>query len=112
MTTQFGKEDLKHLDFFESDDCDKLFDEYRYCCPVCFRYFNHMLKATCCQNYVCRLCIGQMLLKAKQLKNEMRCAHCMSEKFAMVDVHPDEKVREYTDDTPRLRRGKAKLSFD
>jgi hypothetical protein len=53
-----------------------------------------------------------MLLRAKQLAREMRCAHCMSEKFTMVDVHPDEKVREYTDDTPRLRRGKAKLSFD
>lgn len=31
---------------------------YKYYCPICLRYFNHILISDCCSNYICRFCIG------------------------------------------------------
>jgi hypothetical protein len=32
--------------------------EFKYYCPICLRYFNHILISNCCNNYICRFCIG------------------------------------------------------
>ena len=31
---------------------------FKYNCPICLRYFNHILVSNCCNNYICRHCIG------------------------------------------------------
>jgi hypothetical protein len=68
VRTKVGKLDLKCVDFLNDSHSEEE-EQYRYCCPVCLRYFNHILQAECCQNYICRLCIGEMLVKAKRTRN-------------------------------------------
>lgn len=52
--------------------------EYRYCCPICLRFFNCMLESSCCRNYICRLCSNQMMQRAmRNSEYAVRCAHCM-----------------------------------
>ena len=51
--------------------------EFKFYCPVCLRYFNHILKSDCCGNYLCRFCVGDMARKARVCKDyTIRCAHC------------------------------------
>jgi hypothetical protein len=54
VKTLISKDKLKFVENFDKDN----FDVYKYCCPVCLRYFNHILVSSCCKNYICRLCIG------------------------------------------------------
>ncbi|CDW91627.1 UNKNOWN [Stylonychia lemnae] len=71
---------------------------YKYCCPICLRYFNTILVSTCCQNYLCRMCIGDMAKKAKKDINFIiRCPHCFENDFKLHDVNQEEKVKFYTD---------------
>ncbi len=62
-----------------------------------------MLNSSCCGNYICRLCIGEMAKKAKREKEfVIRCAHCLQEDFRLVDVKVEDSVKHYTD-TPFKR---------
>lgn len=65
-----------------------------------------MLISSCCQNYICRLCIGELAKKAKRDKNfVIKCSHCFEHDFKLDDVNLSETVKHYTD-TP-LRYNKA-----
>ena len=57
-----------------------------------------MLVSTCCNNYICRLCIGDMAKKAKKDRDfTIKCAHCFEKEFKLNDVKLDDKVKLYTD---------------
>jgi hypothetical protein len=78
---------------------------YKYCCPVCLRYFNHILVSSCCHNYICRFCIGQMSKKAKvNDQYVIRCVHCMTNDFKLKDVQPEDPIKEYTDTPAKFRQ--------
>jgi len=69
----------------------------RYSCPLCFRYFNHMLQCSKCKNYVCRFCaddIGNRCLEALAIA---RCPFCDASPFVVVDVDKNEPIKKYTD---------------
>lgn len=71
---------------------------YKYCCPVCLMYFNTVLVSSCCKNYICRICIGEMAKKAKKdYKFIIRCTHCMTDEYKLQDVDPSDRVKTYTD---------------
>lgn len=71
---------------------------YKYCCPICLRYFNTILVSSCCANYMCRLCIGDMAKKAKKDANFIiRCPHCLENEFKLNDVKQEDKLKFYTD---------------
>lgn len=71
---------------------------FKYCCPICLRYFNTMLVSNCCENYVCRLCIGEMAKRAKKVKTfVIKCSHCLESDFRLTDVNPEDTVKFYTD---------------
>lgn len=71
---------------------------YKYCCPVCLMYFNTVLVSSCCKNYICRICIGEMAKKAKKdHKYTIRCTHCMKDEYKLLDVDPRDKIKVYTD---------------
>lgn len=62
-------------------------DKFKYYCPICLRYFNHMLISSCCENYICRLCIGWQAKKAKKDENyRILCSHCYEDEFRLNDV--------------------------
>ena len=72
--------------------------KFIYYCPVCLRYFNTILVSSCCDNYICRFCIGDMAKKAKaDEKYTILCCHCATVEFKLCDVDPDAPLRIYTD---------------
>jgi hypothetical protein len=47
-------------------------------------YFNTVLVSSCCKNYICRICIGEMAKKAKKdHKYTIRCTHCMKDEYKL-----------------------------
>jgi hypothetical protein len=94
IKTNISKKEVKCIDNYDPDPAA----EFKYCCPICLRYFNTILVSSCCKNYICRLCIGEMAKKAKkEPKFVIRCTHCMTEDYRLYDVVPTDKVRQYTD---------------
>lgn len=71
---------------------------YRYCCPICLRFFNRILASSCCKNYVCFLCFEIMMRKAiSDSEYRIRCAHCLEKDFTLSDVLESDKIKYYTD---------------
>ena len=82
---------------------------YKYYCPICLRYFNTILVANCCDNYICRFCIGAMAKKAKTDSNyRITCSHCTSSEYKLFDVDPLAPLRVYTDTPFKLQSSVAK----
>ena len=83
VKTNISKQQIKCVDEFDAVN----YQTYKFCCPICLRYFNHMLVSSCCHNYICRFCIGSMAKKAKQTPGYViRCCHCMTDDFKLTDV--------------------------
>ena len=71
---------------------------FKYYCPICLRYFNTVLVSTCCDNYICRFCIGDMAKKAKNdPKFRILCSHCCANEYKLLDVDLQAPLRVYTD---------------
>lgn len=77
-------------------------DIFKYYCPICLRYFNHILVSDCCNNYICRFCIGQQAKKAKlDDKYVIQCAHCSVDNFRLEDANEtDNGLLKFYTDTP------------
>lgn len=69
--------------------------KFRYSCPVCLRYFSHMLITACCANYLCYFCADD--LTEKTLHFEVRCPHCNATPIVLSDVEPGATVKVYSD---------------
>lgn len=84
----------------DSKEAQELRDKYKFYCPICLRYFNHMLISNCCDNYICRLCIGWQAKKAKKDENyTILCSHCYKAEFRLNDVDEEDEaqLKVYTD---------------
>ena len=59
--------------------------------------------SNCCNNYICRHCIG---LQAKRAQNDekyiIKCSHCYKDNFKLEDIDPnlDNRDIKYYTDTP------------
>lgn len=61
INTSYLKDQIEYVDEYPIDETEEdrnLRKIYKYYCPICLRYFNHILISDCCNNYICRLCIG------------------------------------------------------
>ena len=57
---------------------------FKYYCPICLRYFNQILVSSCCNNYICRHCIGDQAQKAfADSSYTINCNHCRTDKFLL-----------------------------
>ena len=70
---------------------------FRYSCPLCYRYFNHMIQCSKCKNYVCRLCADDIGNRALEILIMARCPFCDVSPFILNDVDENEPVKKYTD---------------
>ena len=96
IKTNISKKDVLYKDELPENSTER--KVYKYCCPICLRYFNTVLVASCWKNYICRLCIGDMAKRAKKDKNfVIRCSYCLEDDFRLDDVKPEETVKFYTD---------------
>lgn len=68
---------------------------YRYNCPVCLRYFSHILISACCSNYLCSFCADD--LRANPSSFDVRCPHCNASPVIFNDVEPEAPVKFYSD---------------
>ena len=94
IKTTISKTEVHCINTFDPDQADK----YKYGCPVCLRIFNTILVSSCCKNYICRHCIGQMAKKAKSdSKFVIRCTHCMTDDFKLNDIQASDPLRIYSD---------------
>lgn len=108
VDTVVDKQSCKYVDFLGNNE---EYEEFRFCCPVCLRYFNNILESSCCGNYICRFCIHDMAKQAKLKENYViKCAHCLTDDFELRDVDLYGEAREYTD-TPRNLRRDQQPSF-
>ena len=92
LETQYQEEDVKFVDM--QPDVREERHKYKYYCPICLRYFTHMLQSTCCQNYLCLFCVKDLQEREKQheaFKAECpyKCTSGSDEKFKLTDVAPD-----------------------
>mgnify|MGYP000152945795 CR=1 FL=1 len=58
----FAKSEVEAITDYPSgwdEDAIASRNKFKYYCPICLRYFNHILISNCCNNYICRFCIGQ-----------------------------------------------------
>ena len=60
ILSQSDEECFICMDFIK--DNKNLQDYFKYNCPVCFRYFNTILKAKCCENYLCHYCVRNIII--------------------------------------------------
>ena len=69
INTVYQKAQIECLEVYPVEDTDEaqmLREKFKYYCPICLRYFNHMLISSCCDNYICRLCVGWQAKKSKK----------------------------------------------
>ena len=104
INTVFLKKEIECVDDYPEgdtpEDAEKR-DIFKYYCPICLRYFNHILISDCCENYICRLCIGWQAKKAKKdIGYQINCSHCYSDNFRLKDVDVNDKQIKYYTDTP------------
>ena len=100
IRTKVSKQSIMTRDYFPANDPveRKIF---KYYCPICLRYFNTLLLSSCCDNYICRFCIGDMAKKAKTNPNFLiMCSHCTETNYRLTDVDPKAPLKIYTD-TPQ-----------
>ena len=88
VRSKVSKDEVEYRDEYPKNKEER--EIFKYACPVCLRYFNKMLISSCCNNYLCRLCIGNMAKKAKGNKDyTIYCPHCTANDFKLDDVKPD-----------------------
>jgi len=103
IKTKINKKDVQVRDFYPADNPEER-KIFKYYCPVCLRYFNTILVSSCCDNYICRFCIGDLARKAKQEVNfRICCTHCLTDTYKLLDVAPDAPLRVYTDTPFKLQ---------
>ncbi len=67
VTTIASAKDIEFREFYPEEREEKY--KFRFYCPICLRYFSSMLMSQCCFNYLCRLCVDDMLKREKKEKS-------------------------------------------
>lgn len=99
VKTKYLKKDILFKADYPSDPEERAI--YKYNCPICLQYFNHILVSTCCSNYICRICIGKITNKSKSdHKYIIHCTYCGIYDFRLSDVKDNDTLKFYSD-SPR-----------
>ena len=76
---------------------DKL-KEIKYNCPICLKFFNHILVLTCCKNYLCLFCLNNYIETSQKYMSKLKCLICnFSEQLCLEDVDPKSQVSRFDD---------------
>jgi DNA-directed RNA polymerase subunit RPC12/RpoP len=70
----------------------------RFNCPICLKYYNHILKLQCCENFICINCAEDY--KTTQIKYEfnIKCPLCSFDKvIKLMDANDNEPNKMYSD---------------
>ena len=98
LSTKYKKEDIDFCEFLP-DDRDSRY-KFKFYCPICLRYFTHILSSECCKNQLCLFCVHD--LQEQEIKNSNYKASCpynctAGDVFELSDVNQDDKGKRYSD---------------
>lgn len=93
------KEEIK---FKENIETTAEKEQYKYTCPICFRYFETMIQCVTCQNYTCMLCAEGLANRSVKTRTTTCCPFCYASPFVLSGVDINQPVRHYTN-TPKSR---------
>eukprot|EP01017_Pseudomicrothorax_dubius_P003878 TRINITY_DN10661_c0_g3_i4.p1 TRINITY_DN10661_c0_g3~~TRINITY_DN10661_c0_g3_i4.p1 ORF type:complete len:295 (+),score=32.23 TRINITY_DN10661_c0_g3_i4:177-1061(+) len=86
------------IDFCTSRTERENMDDFKYNCPICFRFFKVILQSKCCQNYMCHFCIEDLNAQLKKNpKQSNTCPFCATECPQYSDVDFKATIKSYTD---------------
>lgn len=68
-------------------------------CPICLKYFNKIMKLSCCKNYICIFCAEDYLETCSRYEYPLNCPFCgLDDKHIIVDdVQDNEPIKSYSD---------------
>ncbi|CAG9320775.1 unnamed protein product [Blepharisma stoltei] len=92
IDTKVSPDDIKSADFTPAATQNI---SYPYTCPICFKFYSHILVTKCCKNYICHFCAKH--LQAKMVNFEIACPHCKSNPVVLTDVDLNDPVKKYSD---------------
>jgi hypothetical protein len=91
VKTIFSKENI-----LASNDYNN--ESTKFNCPICFRYYNHILQFDCCNNYICLSCVEEYKSAYIKYENKIKCPFCQKDKvLTLSDVDVNLPGRIYLD---------------
>lgn len=67
-----------------------------YNCPICLKFYNHILVLSCCKNYLCFFCINSYIDTTRKYSTELKCLICNHlGSLILEDVDPKSQVKEF-----------------
>ena len=96
---------LSQLDCRDAVDSSEDQVKFKYYCPICLRYFNHILESKCCHNYLCGFCVDDMKTLESKIEKKLGCPFGCSntpsgevlKKFELLDLKEGGKIKRYSD---------------
>jgi hypothetical protein len=72
---------------------------HKFNCPICFKYYNHVLKISCCGNFICLLCAEDYVTTHIKYEFNIKCPFCGFDDNTIIlnDVADNEEPKYYTD---------------
>ena len=95
--TKYKREEIEFCEYQEEDREAR--HKYKFYCPICLRYFTHMLQSACCKNYLCHLCVEDLQLQEFKVEDfKATCPYnCTGDIFKLTDVPLEDKAKRYSD---------------
>ena len=69
----------------------------RYTCPICSRFYSHMLECIHCLNYTCHTCAGLIIQRIRQNPAFDMCGYCAMPDAMYRDIDYNARVKVYSD---------------
>jgi hypothetical protein len=67
--------------------------DIKYNCPICLKFYNHILVLSCCKNYLCLPCLNNYIDTSKKYLSKIKCMICnCSNQLSLEDVDPKSQV--------------------
>jgi hypothetical protein len=79
------------------DEYDKT-ENVKYNCPICLKYYNHILKLSCCQNYICQFCSEDYITTNIKYNFVLNCPFCgvIDKTIILNDAKLDDSIKNYS----------------
>lgn len=70
----------------------------KFNCPICLKYLNHILKSSCCGNYICIFCYDDYITTNIKYDFVINCPFCGVEEKTIIfdDVKSEDILKNYT----------------
>lgn len=83
---------------------EAFYEETKFNCPICLKYYSNILLINCCKNYICIYCAEEYKNTHLKYDFQIKCPFCEYDKIMVInDVDTDEPNKIYSD-SPIIRK--------